>query len=272
MSAVEDRIKEIKQQSIGNTGVRVLLVEGIDDVAAFKIFLDRQAPGWERQWHIEQAGNKKKVLEIIAKEATWFGLVDRDEWTSAEMQSYLNRHPNLLVLPRFCLESYLVDPVELWTAFPAKQQQKVTGGLAALQAALDNHKKSWIRHAALWHVIQPLWRALRTKGFPDGVLDTSNIPDDQTLLAKLKSWHDLLDAAATLQDVQHQITHLQGRSDTELFAHWIYSKRYYPEVVHPLLDQMLGQKPAKERRLALLRTLQPPADLLPLWRKMELIP
>lgn len=271
MSKIDERIAEIKTQLIGATGAKVLIVEGPDDVDAFRIFLGRRFPEWERGWRIVDAGNKRQALQILSKEPTWIGLVDHDEWTQEERERHLANTPNLVVLPRFCLESYLIDPEELWQAFPEKQQQKIAGGLPQLQTALAQHKASWLRHSALWHVINPLWRRLTALGFTSGVLNTQNIPDDATLLRTLQSWHATLDAQATLGAVHRQLAELQTKSDKELFASWIYSKAFYPQVVHRLLDDLLGQRPAKERRLAIFRTLPFPADLDPLWQRMGLL-
>lgn len=69
MSTVDERIQTIKTQLVGNSGVRVLLVEGPDDVDAYRIFLDRKFPGWERKWHIEPAGKKASVVKMAKKKA-----------------------------------------------------------------------------------------------------------------------------------------------------------------------------------------------------------
>ncbi|WP_047248548.1 DUF4435 domain-containing protein [Chromobacterium subtsugae] len=272
MSKIDEYIAEIKTQQIGETGARVLIVEGPDDVDAYRILLERRHPEWERGWRIVVGGNKRQTLKIIEKEPTWLGLVDHDEWTQEERERNIADTPNLMVLPRFCLESYLIDPEELWQAFPGKQQNKIAGGLPQLQAALAQHKAAWLRHAALWHVINPLWRRLTAQGFTSGVLDPQNIPDDASLLQTLQSWHTTLDAQATLDAVHRQLAELQAMPDKELFASRIYSKAFYPQVVHRLLNDLLGQRPAKERRLAIFRTLPIPADLDPVWQRMGLMP
>lgn len=46
MSKLDDHVKEIKNQYVGNTGVKVLLVEGTSDVDAYRIFLDKKFSGW----------------------------------------------------------------------------------------------------------------------------------------------------------------------------------------------------------------------------------
>lgn len=124
VSKVEMRAREIRDTHVGQTTKRVLLVEGPEDVAAFRQMLNRQSAGWESKWALAESGSKKQALEIAALESAWLVLVDRDEWTANEVRDFQQRQANLIVLPRFCLESYLIDPAELWLGLPAKQQQK----------------------------------------------------------------------------------------------------------------------------------------------------
>lgn len=272
MSKVDQRIQKIKTQLVGNTGVRVLLLEGSDDVDAFRIFLDQQFMGWERSWHLEPSGGKKAVLDMLVKEPTWRGVVDKDEWTVEEVAAHLAEIPNLSVLPRFCLESYLVDPLELWEAFPQKQRDKVPGGLAQLVQEIEAELVDWIRQAALWHGVRPLWTHLRALGFPDAVLGSPPTPDDVALTQLFKDWHEALDANTVLATVKNLEQQLIVKSRTDLYANWLYAKSFYPQVVHQVLNRLLGQKDAGVRRKLIFRTRQLPADMHPIWRAMGLMP
>lgn len=271
MSKVDDRIQQIKTQFVGTTGVRVLLLEGTDDVDAFRIFLDRQFADWETSWRLEPAGGKKAVLDMLEKENTWLGVVDRDEWTAREITARLTGLPTLHVLPRFCLESYLIDPSELWEALPSKQQAKIAGGSQQLRQDLTQSLLEWIRQAALWHEVRPLWSQLRELGFPNAVLGSPPMPNDEALKAYFRDWHDALNAQDVLTRVHALEMRLNSMSDTELFGQWIYAKSFYPEVVHQTLNRLLGQKDAKQRRLSILRTRRVPTDLNPLWQAMGLL-
>jgi hypothetical protein len=270
MSTLEERIAQIKTQFIGKTGRRVLLVEGPDDVDAYSIFLTKKLPEWERSWHLAQAGNKDKVLKMLKKEPSWLGLVDRDAWTDAEIAQNKVAVPNLTVLPRFCLESYLIDPTELWNAFPVNQRAKIEGGEAQFRNEIMRNRTDWVRHAALWHGVRPLWRQLRSLGFPDSVPGKPPMPDDAALRAKFAQWHGTLDADAVLAAVHDWERKLEAEDVSRLCAQWLHAKFFYQEVVHPTLNRLLGQKPEKERRLAILRTRAVPDDLLPLWQAMGL--
>lgn len=270
MSTLDERIAQIKTQFIGATGLRVLLLEGQDDLDAYRIFLNRKFPEWEKKWLLAPAGNKADVIRMLKKETNWLGLVDRDEWTEAEIAEKKANHPNLIVSPRFCLESYLIDPTELWAAFPEKQRAKIPGGEAQFRIEVLANLTDWVRHAALWHGVRPLWHQLRSLGFPDSVSGNPPMPDDAALRIKFAEWHVTLDADAVLAGVHALEAQLTLEDSSKLCAQWLHAKRFYPQVVHQTLNRLLGQKPVKDRRLAILRTRTVPDDLDVLWQAMAL--
>jgi len=119
MKGWERRRDEIRETQVEETGKRVILVEGTDDVGVYGILMDRRfGSDFEKNWVVTYAGNKKIILDILSEENTWLGLIDRDEWTEDVIIEKQNQLPNLVVLPRFCMESYLIEPEELWKAFP----------------------------------------------------------------------------------------------------------------------------------------------------------
>ncbi len=270
MSTLNERIQTIKTQSVGNSGARILLVEGPDDVDAYRIFLDRQFSGWEKNWRVVAAGKKTDVMKMVKKEPRWVGLVDRDEWTDAEIVQQVAACTNLVVLPRFCLESYLIDPCELWQALPDKQRAKIAGGEVEFRQALLVSLDGWIKHAAIWHGVRPLWQRLRGLGFPDAVLSSPPMPDDAALRLHFKRWHDSLDAEAILSRVHGLQATLAAKDQSELCRQWLYAKDFYPQVVHQALNRLLGQKDAKKRRISILRNRPVPEDLAVLWDAMGL--
>lgn len=149
MSKVASTIAGIKSQHIGATGKRALIVEGIDDKEAFQAFLRKKNMSWDQHWIVEPASGKSKVIDILALEPDWLGIVDRDEWTDEEVERAARAQANLFVLPRFCVESYLVDPDEIWGALPQKQRDRIDGGQAKLKEDIEAKLGDWTRHAAL---------------------------------------------------------------------------------------------------------------------------
>lgn len=128
MKGIEKKIREIKEQKIGNSGRQVLVVEGSDDVEAFELMLEKLAPEWSRGWVLAEAGKKSAVLEIVRREPTWAGVVDRDEWADEKNEELEAELRNLAVLPRYCLENYLIVPSELWAALPLSKRQRFPVG------------------------------------------------------------------------------------------------------------------------------------------------
>jgi hypothetical protein len=107
-------------------------------------------------------------------------------------------------------------------------------------------------------------------GFPNSVLGNPPMPDDAVLRVKFKEWHSTLDADAVLARVHALEAQLASEDVSKLCTQWIYAKNFYPQVVHQVLNRLLGQKPAKERRLAILRSRMVPSDLDEVWRVMGL--
>ncbi|WP_020505114.1 DUF4435 domain-containing protein [Lamprocystis purpurea] len=169
----------IRQEVIGAQQKRIFLVEGTDDVSAWQILLNRFVPDWETRWGIAQAGNKAKLLCLLEIEPDWLGLVDRDEWDQAAIETNTRNRPNLRVLRRFCLENYLIDPDELWPAITAVQQATLAGGQATLATALQTQLDRYLRHGALWIVVSPLWTGLRALGFKEALASEDSLQTAQ---------------------------------------------------------------------------------------------
>ena len=270
MSKTDDRIKDIREQQIGNSAKRALIVEGADDVDAFQSFLGNAYRGWEQSWVIAEAGKKTEVLEIIGKEPDWIGVVDRDEWSSSKIADLETKLTNLWVLPRYCIENYLLVPEELWEALPENQQNKIAGGLVELTQSITNDLVRWRCHGVLWSVINPMWEGLRSLGFKKALLDPAIATNETEIRIKLQEWHDYLEPEQIWQNYQQALAQVDQLSVDEQLKRVIHGKYFYEQVVNPLLNQLLGQKAATERQKAIFRTLPVPDDFGPLWQKMGL--
>ncbi|WP_075793403.1 DUF4435 domain-containing protein [Massilia putida] len=270
MSKLAKRIADIKSQQIGITGKRALVVEGKDDVGAFSAFLRKRNGAWDQQWVVAYAGAKTRVPEILQEEPTWIGVVDRDEWTLAEVGSASAACSNLFVLPRFCVESYLVDPAEIWAALPPIQRARFNDGAPQLRQAIEANLANWKRHAALWHVIHPIYRHMRSSEHRDSLLDPTAVPNDATLTQIVSGWLNKFDAARIAQEVNQKLLGYEQLQPFEFYHQHLYAKKFYPMVVHDVLNRVLGQTQEEDRWQKLLLTMPLPADLAPLWTKMGL--
>lgn len=268
---VDNLIAQIKTERIGQTGKNVLVVEGSDDVLAFGAFMRKKKASWEQSWHIAPANGKSRVLDVLGKEPDWFGVVDCDEWTDAQVGQATQQHRHLFVLPRFCIESYLIVPAEIWEALPQKQRNKLPNGFIDLDEAIQANFDKWVRHAALWQVIHPLYQQMRNSDYRGNILDNPlNVPDHSMLANILKDWLTGFNPTAIASEVVQAERALRDLPMNTVFTRHLYAKKFYPMVVHDALNRLLGQKEQKQRVEALLRFLPLPTDLDPLWARMGL--
>lgn len=272
MSKLDTLHDKIKQQHVGATGKKVLLVEGPDDELAFRSWLGKIDANWENRWVVASAGKKANVLDLLTLEPDWVGVVDRDEWTAQIIAQKQRDIPNLWALPRFCLENYLCDPEELWAMLPPLQQQKIQGGLQALSAAITGPLPLWCQHGALWHVVNPLWEGLRALGFKERLLDIQQAGNDQAIQQTLNDWHQFLEPTAIWTDYQARLAEVTGWQVSQQLKSGVHGKTFFREVISNELNRLLRkQAKANDRKKDLLLNSEPPADLQPLWRLMGLI-
>ena len=204
------------------------------------------------------------VVDVMADDLARIGVGDQ-----AQVQRAAQQYHNLFVLPRFCIESYLIVPKEIWSALPTKQRSKLPNGFADLNQDIRDNLGVWIRHAALWQVIHPLYQQMRRADNRDNILSHPlQAPDQQKLLQILQDWLEGFDPQAIAKQVDATEQALLALPPDALFTQHLYAKKFYPMVVHHALNHRLGQRPEQERVQALFRFLPLPADLEPLWARM----
>jgi len=270
MKGWRKRRDEIRETQVEETEKKVILVEGTDDANAYGILLNRKfGSDFESDWVITHAGNKKIILEILLEEDSWLGLIDRDEWSEDIILEKQNQLHNLIVLPRFCLESYLIEPVELWNAFPENQRDKIEGGLEQLRGEILIEKDKWIRHGVLWSVINPLWQGIRSLGFKEVLLNFDNSQDDKIIQKQLKKWHNFLEPTQIYSSFKDKLNDVVKRDEAEQIFRWIHGKMFFEAHVSQILNQLFGQKSIQERKRDIFQTCVLPDDLNPLWEKIK---
>ncbi|MGZ0899020.1 hypothetical protein [Pseudomonas putida] len=270
MSKLETRIREIKEQQVGNSGRRVLLLEGVDDVQAFEVFLRKVHPNFERSWVLAWAGKKQSVIDILVQETDWLGVVDRDEWSDEKIAEITQTTENLLFLPRYCIENYLVLPRKLWNALPEKQQNKIAGGLLQLEQVVMQDLDRWVSHGVLWSIVNPLWEGLRSLGFKEKLLDPAISFDHEEIHRVLVEWHQFLEPDHIIQRFQDKLETVLNLSPEEKLARHVHGKKFYEAVIDTSLNKLLGQRSAIERQKAIIRFMSVPDDLDEVWARMEL--
>jgi hypothetical protein len=254
-------------------GTRVLLLEGKADMEFIRKMLDLKAPGnWPSAWSIGNAGGKRNVQNMLHDQPDWIALVDRDEWTAEEIAAKQAEFPGrLMVLPRYCLESYFILPSEIWAALPSKQQL-VPGGLPAVEAAITNHAAllRWVRHGCLWHAVNPLHSGLRALGFVLELLDVNRAQDDALIRQTLDAWHQYLDPVIIDARFQQYLTTATASPVNEQLISWVHGKEFFNQHVVQALNGLFGQASEKAWRTEMLKNLPLPPDLDFLWAAMGL--
>jgi hypothetical protein len=269
MSRLEQKIRDIEEQKIGASDKRVLLVEGVDDVHAITEFAQKKDANISQQWVITEAGKKQNVLEILKKKPEWLGVVDRDEWTAEVIREKKETYPNLWILPRFCIENYLIVASELWDALPPNQQRKISGGEQALKQNIQRDMDRWVKHGVLWSIINPLWEGLRAKGFKESLLDPQLALDEATIQRTLHDWHDYLEPDQLWLNYQQRLADVQKLPCDDQLKQWVHGKKFYSTVVHSVLNQSLGAQKSNDRQKHLFKGCLTPSDFDDLWAMMS---
>lgn len=260
----KDIAKKIREEKIASQNKRALIVEGVDDVTALRILLSRYHSGWEEEWIIEDAGSKSKVQAVLKQETDWLGLVDRDEWGEELIQQFAVSQPNLMSLPRFCLENYLINPDELWLAIPAAQREKIQGGQQSFSENLLEDLPKYVRHGVLWKVVTPLWYGLRSLGFKDALaahdsIDTAQ--DDVAIKSHLHNWDVLLDPERVFNAFEEELALANSLEAASQLNNYVHGKVFWQGSVNPAMNSLFGQMSEKKRKNALWSRLAMPDDL-----------
>ena len=158
MSRLETTRARIKSD-IGATGRRALVVEGTDDMAALRIWLNHRDPTWESHWVLAEAGGKAHVIALAKVESAWV---------------------------------------------------------------------------------------------------------QQTL----HHWAEVLMPATVFANFQAELSRVQTLSADDFLRTTVYAKKFYPMVVHPMLNKLLGQASENNRLRHLFQHMLVPTDLEPLWKVM----
>lgn len=270
MGSWTKRRDEILEQEVSNKGKRVFLVEGEDDVSCYQAALSAhlREDAWDTRWTITHAGSKDFVLKMLKEHPDWIGLIDRDEWPEEQIQSLTSNRPNLHVLPRYCMESYLIVPDEIWAAFSTQYQQRFAGGEVMFHQMILRDLPKWVRHGVLWSIINPLQNELISSGFKDHLLSFDNAQDDAKIQQKLQEWSRLLDSHTLYQEFQDRLACVQELPITTQLTHWVHGKKFWSSRVVPVLTHFLGRRSPtlKPYHIELWEQRQLPSELLPIFQ------
>ena len=236
---MNSRYQVLKESVIGNTGVRLLLVEGIDDVAFFTNLFERlYAIDFlaENNTVLIDAGSKRNIITFLKEEPTWLGIIDRDEWRNIDLLR--ENHPNLHILPRFCVENYLCNPNELSVTLSSISPLGLTDDDSqAICNAILIHLPMYLKHAALWHTLFPMREQLLTELEFVEFFDNPVFPGDETIEERFRSWSDLIDHNRIMETYRSCIATFSSSGLADQYNIYIHGKRFWERILYIILRE-----------------------------------
>ncbi len=233
---------------------RVLLVEGTGDIAFLTLMLDKPPLREENvlaDWVITQAGGKDAVLRALGERPDFYALVDQDAWDAQERAEKQREYPHLYILPRFCIENYLVCPDELVKAIPNFEREA---------EAIRQEIPKAVRHGCLWRAAQPLYDELIRAGFNRALLIYPP-PDDREMERMLTAWQNLLCPGNLHIRMKDSMREVQDASLDELARKFIHGKVFWRGCVEEYAQKHFPGLKSDALRRTVFRRLPLPEDL-----------
>ena len=253
MSGLDERISLQISHADGGGTKKVLVVEGSGDTSFLTLMLDKppfRDMGILERFVIVDAGGKDSVFKILGAHPGYFGMVDRDTWSDAECEKKRGVFPTLFILPRFCIENFLICPDELQNALP---ELKLT---AAITAEIPNG----IRHGCLWRAAQPLYDELMASGFNKALLQYP--PLDESAMADLTgTWQDILSAENIQTRMAEALELSKAESEEALLRTFVHGKVFYKAVVEKRASMLFPDAVGEKLKVQLFRRIAVPEDL-----------
>jgi len=264
MSELREKIVE----KIAGSSKKVILVEGKDDEIACKHLFDKKYHQWERLLSVFSAGGKINVINELKRSPDFIGIIDKDEWSEEDINNIKAEINNLIVIPRYCMESYLVNPDEIWEALPGNIRQNVN--YEVFKNAVLENIDDWTNHSALWHAVLPLYSKLKKSGFNQVLLnEIEKIKDEVFIKAKLNEWHNILDPGNTFEKYRSLLSEITGVSIEERLHKWIHGKKFWEVHVSGKMVEFFGQKSREKYANEIWKHRLIPGDWHEIWPELE---
>lgn len=244
----------VLKEAAATPGKRVLLVEGTGDISFLTLMLDKPPLREENilaDWVIAQAGGKDAVLRLIGEQPDISGMVDRDAWDEETCERLQKKHPHLHILPRFCIENFLVCPDELDEAIP---------GFGRFSPVISGEIPRAIRHACLWRAAQPLYEELLQAGFNRALLRYPP-PAAEEMQALLHGWQSLLSPENVQKRMQESFAHMKDLPEALVLRRFVHGKVFWRGCVESLVARFYPGKKNDDLKREVYRRLKLPRDL-----------
>lgn len=252
MSGLDERISLQISQAGGGTK-KVLVVEGSGDTGFLTLMLDKppfRDLGILERYVIVDAGGKDSVFKILGAHPEYSGMVDRDAWSEEECERKKAAVPNLFVLPRFCIENYIVCPEELKKALPDLK------GLDKIEAEIP----TGIRHGCLWRAAQPLYDELMGSGFNNALLKYPPL-DEQGMEEQVGKWQRILSVSHIQARMAEALALSKKENPDALLRTFVHGKVFYKGVVEKAAAELFPDSTGERLKVQLYKHIAVPDDL-----------
>ncbi len=244
----------IIREAAATPGKRVLLVEGTGDVSFLIQMLDKPSLREENilaDWVITPAGGKEAVIRLIKERPDFHAMVDRDTWDEEECKSMEHQFPHLHILPRFCIENFLICPDELEASIP---------GMKKFVSTISKEIPTAIRHACLWRAAQPLYEELLQAGFNRALLRYPPPMEDETDRLLL-SWQWLLDPGNVRRRMKESFSQMKNQPQGIILRRFVHGKVFWKGCVEGLIAGLYPGKKNDALKREVYKRLLLPSDL-----------
>jgi hypothetical protein len=242
-------------------------VEGERDKQVIEAFLkagesSRRWANWVSRLDVVIMGGIKSLLDTLEKQASYFGLIDRDWRSESEISALETKFAGrLAILPRVMIDNYFIWPQELALYLRDKGLTETR-----LNQEIRPYLYDWIQHGALSQTIHERGGhdfCRGTDGYPRVLLRSP--VNSAEIRQYLEDFQHQLDPENVLNQTQNRSHQWQQLSDYEQYALCLDGKAFFNQVILKTLNTTLGQSNDKTwlRRL-LLSTPDCPADLIPI--------
>lgn len=241
MSFAPKAVLAVQAYLSGSSGRRILLVEGPTDKTIYEIWLKKLASPnlYTDKVEIRPLAGKREVLKVLewfrdhgGNPGNLFGLVDRDEWSSAIISLQLSALTQLrVVASRECLESYFADPDELEPALLA-ENAAYTADISDFRSLLETELPAYVDHWALFSTTERLKERLTSANYPGAFHDTVPIPSDADIQNHFQTWSGLVAHPHLFNEFDALRNQARSESYTDQFRRCISSKLFFDNVVY----------------------------------------
>jgi hypothetical protein len=259
-------------------GQKGLVVEDETDAIILETFLDAGEKSaywsdWRRQLVLtppDKPQGKRGVLSELRENITnpeievW-GLIDRDDNSPQEIIQLEQEYLQLLVLPRWTIENYVIAPDEISRLFP--QTEKITQLTELINTAIPEA----LRNGALWLVLSEsgAHRFCRgsENGYPMAILSQIWMSDTD-IETQLQAWYQKLEPAPILTELQIRLKTIE-QDTSRYFIQYIHGKKFFNQVIISALNKIFRQQSADFWLKQLTSDISHcPPDLIPLFKRV----